>query len=102
MHLLLLCSAGHKSRSGLVTGCTNELLGRFCVGAAHPRDSLLRDSSVTGLLALELNGVKRAPATDRSSSLCRDFGLSKPIEESRRADSNRFPALYELDLCPPT
>ena len=36
-----------------------------------------------------LNGVKKPPALNQELSLLRVFGLGKPNEKSRRADSNR-------------
>jgi hypothetical protein len=41
------------------------------------------------------SGVKRTAAVRWDAVPFRLFGLSKPIVESRRADSNRFPAHYE-------
>ena len=39
--------------------------------------------------------VKRHPTQDWGIALRGEFGLDKLIAESRRADSNRFPAHYE-------
>ena len=39
--------------------------------------------------------VKWPPAQERGLELPGKFGVSKPNRESRRADSNRFPAHYE-------
>jgi hypothetical protein len=64
-----------------VAGYTKGFLDRFCVGATHSRGSLLRDSSVTGFYGLQIECVKGAPVSSRSSSITRDFGLDKPIRE---------------------
>jgi len=41
------------------------------------------------------SGVKRTAAVRWDTVPFRLFGLSKPIVESRRADSNRLPVHYE-------
>jgi hypothetical protein len=45
-----------------------------------------------------LGGVNWAAAVRRDAILLRVFGLDKPNQESRRADSNRLP-LLQLRVC---
>src|SRR5215213_1564787 len=48
------------------------------------------------VLGNSLSGMKGDSTVSGSHGIGRVFGLSKPDRESRRADSNRFPANYEL------
>jgi hypothetical protein len=52
---------------------------------------LLRKNEVL----VHLGGVKKPLPVARRLLTFRVFGLSTPIRESRRADSNHFPAHYE-------
>src|SRR5919107_2437647 len=46
------------------------------------------------------NGARRDPVVSWSSPLFMVFGLSAPINESRRADSNRLPLLITSEPSP--
>jgi len=48
-------------------------------------------------IIMEVGVVSKAPTRSISSSLFWAIGLSKPIVESRRADSNRLPLLFTSD-----
>src|SRR5215208_1736881 len=86
---LLLCSVGHKSRSGLVTGCTRDSLDRFWAG------------EVEGLeFHRWLTGARQCPACEfskrpplRLSGRWAE-GFSRVVLDGQSLKSERFFAAY--------
>ena len=81
-------------------GSCDELATENCQ-VTRPKGGLQRNLRVRPG-HLKESGIKKPSAPNRELTLSRVFVLSKPNRESRRADSNRWPAYYACFVPTPT